>query len=222
MSCDDSSGKFPSGALWTVLSGAFYFLMIRPQLIKWGTRLGEPQRRLPGDGIVREPNFQTTRALNIDAPVEAVWPWLAQMGRDRTGWYSIDIIDNNGIPSASYIRKDLTEPKPGMALDMGLKVLQVQPNRMLLLGGEDVPNLLGTTSDVSAMYLLERKSDGSTRMLVRVRMNSIGVMGRLFNLLLEPLDFIMSYRHLAGIKQRSETMAYLRMRQPVEHEISLN
>jgi hypothetical protein len=220
--CDGISGKLPLTKICLLFSGLFYFLMIRPQLLKWGTRLGEPQRRLPGDERVPKPNFQTTRAINVDAPVEAVWPWLAQMGRDRTGWYSIDIVDNNGIPSATYIRKDLATPQVGTVLDIGLKILDVDHDRALLIGGNDLPNPLGSTSDVTALYLLERRSDGGTRLIVRVRMHSYGMAGRLFNLILEPVDFIMTYRQLTGIKARAETMAHLKMPTPLKHEISLN
>jgi hypothetical protein len=35
---------------------------------------------LPGDELVPHPMVEWTRALTIDAPPEAVWPWLAQMG----------------------------------------------------------------------------------------------------------------------------------------------
>ena len=30
-------------------------------------------------------------------------PWFAQMGAGRAGWYSWDLIDNGGAPSASHI-----------------------------------------------------------------------------------------------------------------------
>jgi hypothetical protein len=33
------------------------------------------------------------RSRIIDAPPEAVWPWLVQMGYDRGGWYAIDRLE---------------------------------------------------------------------------------------------------------------------------------
>ena len=39
--------------------------------------------------------LRMTRAISIEAPPEAVWPWLAQMGRGA-GWYSYDRVDNGG------------------------------------------------------------------------------------------------------------------------------
>lgn len=208
--------------LWGLIAAVGYFFFIRPQLVKWGTRLGESQRRLPGDELIPQPNAQSTRAINIDAPPEAVWPWLAQMGRDRTGWYALDAIDNDNIPSATYLRHDLPAPQAGMALDHGYQVMDVVPNRLLLVGGYDLPNSFGTASDVSTLYLLERKSDGSTRLLIRMRKYSYGISGRLYNLGQEPLEFLMTYRQLEGIKSRAETMAHLESPIPFEHEISLN
>ena len=37
-----------------------------------------------------------TRAVTIDAPPSAVWPWLVQMGFGRGGWYSYDVVDMKG------------------------------------------------------------------------------------------------------------------------------
>ncbi len=219
---DKSSSGIPIKFLGGVIVGLAYAFFVRPQLLRWGTRLGEAQRRLPGDEIIPEPNFQVTRAINIDAPPEAVWPWLAQMGRERTGWYSYDLLDNNGIPSATYIRRDLRPPQPGMAIDRGLQVLETVPDRSLLLGGYDIPTPLGATLDLTALYLLERMSDGSTRLLVRFRAYSYGVVGWLFNLVLEPLDYLMGVKQLNGLKSRAETMAHLQIQPPRERMISLN
>ena len=35
-----------------------------------------------------------------------MWPWLAQMGCDRAGWYSWDRLDNGGRASAREIRPE--------------------------------------------------------------------------------------------------------------------
>lgn len=214
--------KLPIGNLLAAFAGLMYFFFVRPQLTKWGTRLGEPQRRLPGDERIPEPNFQATKAINIDAPPEAVWPWLAQMGRSRTGWYSLDVLTNNGIPSATYLRKDLGQPQSNMELDMGLRILNLETERSLFIGGYDLPNWLGTSTDVTRLYLLEKKSGGGTRILVRTRVYSYGVLGRVFNLLLEPVDFVLTQQQLIGLKARAETMAFLQISIPLEHEISLN
>jgi hypothetical protein len=56
----------------------------------------EKRRPFPVDALVPEPIFASTHAITIDAPPEQVWPWIAQMGAGRWGWYSWDAIDNGG------------------------------------------------------------------------------------------------------------------------------
>src|SRR4249920_241002 len=73
----------------------------------------EKRRPLPGDTIVSEPMFSVTHAITIDAPIKRVWPWLAQMGSDRAGWYSWDAIDNGAQPSALSLVPALQSIAPG-------------------------------------------------------------------------------------------------------------
>jgi hypothetical protein len=183
-------------------------------MLKAGTRLGESQRRLPGDDIIAMPGYQATRACNIDAPVEAVWPWIAQMGRDRTGFYGLDGLTNRGIPSAAYLRQDLPAPAVNMELDSGSHILAVEPNRLLLFGGFDLPTLFGEPMEQTTLLLLERLHDGGTRLLVRVRGYTYGAMGPLHNRLYEVFDYIHGIAQMENIRQRAEMMAHLS--QPVK------
>jgi hypothetical protein len=67
----------------------------------------EKRRPLRVDSLVPESIFTSTHAITIDAPPERVWPWIAQMGAGRAGWYSWDAIDNGGAPSAATILPNL-------------------------------------------------------------------------------------------------------------------
>lgn len=192
-----------------VASLAYYFFL-RPQLLKWGTRLGEAQRRLPGDDTIPEPNFQITHAVNIDAPPEAVWSWLAQMGRERTGYYGLDLLENRGIPSVTYIRQDIPAPEVGMEMDGGYHIMELEANRQLLFGGFNVQVQPGVLCDVTALYLLERRRDGSTRLIVRRRAFTYGMLGAAFNLLYEIVYFISASQQLMRLKQYAESMAHLK------------
>ena len=117
----------PISALPLLVGGAAYYLFLRPQMKKWGTRLGESQRRLPGDDIIPKPNLEMTHAIDIDAPPEAVWPWLNQMGRERSGYYGLDSLLNQGIPSVNFLRKDIPGPvRVEMSLDKGFHVMALE------------------------------------------------------------------------------------------------
>lgn len=76
----------------------------------------ERQRPMPGDGLVRDPMFTVTHAVTIDATPAGIWPWLAQMGSLRGGWYSYDRVDNGNRPSADRILEEYQETAPGDVL----------------------------------------------------------------------------------------------------------
>jgi hypothetical protein len=66
----------------------------RSAAARWGATPAEVDATLPGDEVVVDPVWQSTRAIDIAAPVSDVWPWLAQMGQDRGGLYSYDWLEN--------------------------------------------------------------------------------------------------------------------------------
>jgi hypothetical protein len=197
-----------------VLAGLAYYFFLRPQMLKWRTKLGESQRRLPGDDRIPQPNLQLTHAINIDAPAEAVWSWLAPMGRERTGYYSLDVMTNSGIPSATFVRQDVPAPAPQMDMEGGYQIMEVEPNRELLFGGFGLSKLPGLTLDLTALYLLERRSDSSTRLLVRYRGFSYGMLNVLYTLFNEVYYFVMLRDQLDHLKQLAESMAHLKTSQP--------
>lgn len=53
----------------------------------------ETNAALPGDTVSPDATTVTTRAIEIAAPPEQVWPWLVQMGYGRGGWYAIDALE---------------------------------------------------------------------------------------------------------------------------------
>lgn len=97
--------------------------------IAWGIRLREDHqtwglvgtdvaRELPGDDLIADPRVVETRSLDIEAPAEAVWPWIVQMGHGRGGWYSYDtLIPQDGqasrAPGADRILPQFQELAPG-------------------------------------------------------------------------------------------------------------
>ncbi len=201
--------SFTFSGLPSLIALGAYALFLRPQMLKWGTELGESQRRLPGDELVPKPNCLMTHAIDIDAPPAALWPWLAQMGRERTGYYGLDVLTNQGIPSVTFIRQDIAAPTVEMEMDGGYQIVELEPERKLLFGGFNLPQLLGITQDVSWLYLLERQQDGSTRLLVRQRAFSYGLLAPAFNLGYEVALFVHLRQQMQQLKEHAESMAHL-------------
>lgn len=201
---------FSMPALPLGLGAVVYFMFLRPQMRKWGTRLGEAQRRLPGDEVVPGPNFQMTHAINIDAPPEAVWPWIGQMGREHTGYYAFDRLYNQGIPSVNFIRQDIPAPEAGMAMEGGFVLMELEACRKFLLGGFNLQRVPGIVQDVSTLYLLERRRDGSTRLLVRHNAYTYGMLSLVYNLIYEVIYYLEAMRQLDHLKQYAERMTHLK------------
>ena len=134
----------------------------------------EKRRPLPVDSLVPEPIFTSTHAITIDALPDHVWPWIAQMGAGRAGWYSWDAIDNGGTPSATSILPnfqtvvsgDVMPAIPGAA--HAFVVAAVGPLRNLVL---TVPDGRGGNA-VAWEHVLDPLPDGRTRLLVRGRASS--------------------------------------------------
>jgi hypothetical protein len=54
----------------------------------YGSPPEERHKPLPSDDVVPNPQVVTNHATTIDVPLDAVWPWLVQMGWHRAGWYT--------------------------------------------------------------------------------------------------------------------------------------
>ncbi len=65
--------------------------------------IDERARDLSCDELIPKPAGSVTHAITIRRSALDVWPWLAQMGSGRAGWYAYDFIDNGGRPSAERI-----------------------------------------------------------------------------------------------------------------------
>jgi hypothetical protein len=110
------------------------YLVARPYLFRLGATDEEVAAELPGDERVPDAQIHGTRAITVDAPPEAVWPWLAQIGYRRAGWYAFDFADNSGIPSAREIIPELQQPEVGQVIgEEGYRIVEFEPPRHLLL-----------------------------------------------------------------------------------------
>jgi hypothetical protein len=82
------------------------WLPIRPRTLDWGSTAEERQELLPGDDVLPDAVTVTTRAVTIQAPASAVWPWVVQMGQDRAGFYTQNWVERllqSGIPDVHEV-----------------------------------------------------------------------------------------------------------------------
>ncbi len=193
----------PVGRLALALAVALgaYFLVYRPLQLRWGATAAEVARAMPGDDFVPRPVFNATRAITVDAPPAAIWPWLVQIGYRRAGWYGLDWFDNDGRPSARRIVPELQRLRVGDTVPISIiawtKVAAIVPNTYLLTRGAD------GTPWVWALYPVD---SSHTRLVWRMRSAPyLWTSWYLFpQLLTDAVDVIAVRANLLGIKERAE------------------
>jgi hypothetical protein len=173
-----------------------YFLALRPWHRRWGATAEEVAMPLPGDELVPDPGYQHTRAVTIHAPAEEVWPWLAQIGQDRGGFYSYDWLENLAgcdIHSANRIHPEWQDIEAGDPLAIvrgwGTKLAAVEPGRALVIVG------WGT-------YAVRPIDANTSRLIARARRPK-GWASLAYLLTVEIPHFVMERRMLLGIQERA-------------------
>ena len=92
---------------------AFYFAWLREYQMNWGATAEDVNRYMSGDELLENPEFNATRAVEINATPEQIWPWIVQMGYSKAGFYGFDKLDNGGNPSAEHIIPEYQNLKVG-------------------------------------------------------------------------------------------------------------
>jgi hypothetical protein len=166
-------------------------------------------RPLPGDDLIHDAMGSLTHAVSIARPPRDVWPWLAQMGAGRAGWYSYDRLDNGGRPSANGIHAELQHIGVGTLMPAlpgqndGFVVVGLEPGQALTLGWPKP----GGGLMVTWTFVIEEQNHG-TRLIVRARgargYRSFGLPERLSGIVIPFVHFVMQRKQLIGIARRAE------------------
>ena len=127
----------------------------------------ERSKPLPGDNLIPNPIGAVNHAITIHRAPHDVWPWLAQMGSSRAGWYSYDFIDNGGRRSAERIVPEFQNVTVGSVFPAlpGAKdvfvVVQFEPERSLVLSWRLPDGRYQTTW----AFVLEQPQPDQTRLI---------------------------------------------------------
>jgi hypothetical protein len=211
-------------ALLTVLAvpAIIYHLGLRHWCLTWGTTAAEVHATLPGDDLFPDYSGEATHAITIHASPQQVWPWLMQIGQDRSGFYSYTFLENVfacDMPKVERLVPDWKPRAPGETVwfcnpkhfdgqgrmiaaivDPGRAFTMVSPNdwQSLKAGGRAREGFWAFT--------LEPLPDGQTRLIARLRSGPppslpARMLGRLF---WEPAHFVMERKMLHTIRDLSE------------------
>jgi len=140
----------------------------------WGSTRDELALSLPGDNPDRVPAFELQHAITIDAPPDAVWPWLAQLDQDRA-------------TQPDYLAGTLGR-------DLGWRIRELQANRVMVLDHWGAFVLLPAPEGRTRFIIRSQLSDA------RVPVWAAGLQFMAFEL----PHFIMERRMMLGIKSRAD------------------
>jgi hypothetical protein len=178
--------------------------------LRWGATPAEVAAALPGDALLPHAQYRSTRAITIEAPPGAVWPWLVQVGCLRAGFYSNDLLDNLGHPSATTILPELQDLQAGNWVPMSPAATPTDRTAFRVHSFEENAWLLWTKPDSTWAWRLSSAGAGGTRLVTRIRAVydwQHPLTALLGVVLLEFGDFAMLRRMLRGIKTRAESLA---------------
>jgi hypothetical protein len=209
---------------------------------RWGVGARAAARRYPGDELVPRPRWSWTHGIQIEAQAEDVWPWIAQIGADRGGFYSYQWLENLvgcRVRNAGTIHPDWAA-RPGGELRLHpkappLRIVSVEPGRALVAYMDPVPDMRGGGAGIgeppatrdqapakdrwmtaSWLFFIEPTGPARCRVISRYRCaTSDDLVSRLqFGpAIIEPIGFAMDRRMLIGLKQRAERAARTAARQ---------
>jgi hypothetical protein len=192
-------------------AGAIVVAALRARSLRWGATDEEIDTALPGDELVARADLTATRAITIHADADAVWPWIAQLGQGRGGFYSYDFLENLvgcDIHSADRIVSEWQSVTVGAEVNLhpevALTAVLIEPGRALVLRGAVPVGRAPAPYDFTWAFVLREKPGGPTRLVVRER---YGYARWWTPLLVEPVElisFVMSRRMMRGIRQRAE------------------
>jgi hypothetical protein len=205
-----------------IAGAAGYIVWMRPRHLRWGATERERRRVWAGDEFMPEPVIQSTRVTTIHASSDRVWPWLAQLGQDRGGFYSYTSLENligAEMQNADRIHPEWQQREVGEKVWLGtparydgkayLVVARWIPERALVLVAPPDWERIGEGKQAEHTvwsFILEPVDGKSCRLIAR----SLGGPGFSFGekvanyVFWEPAHFVMERAMLLGIKQRAE------------------
>jgi hypothetical protein len=205
-----------------VFGGLAYHLALRGWCLRWGTTQAEVHAVLPGDDLFPFYVGEATHAITIHASAQQVWPWLMQIGQDRSGFYSYTFLENLigcDMPKVEHLVPEWKPRVVGETVWFGtprrfdgqarmIAAIVQQQRSFVMVSTNDWGRLQkgGRAQEAFWSFTLEPLGDGQSRLIARLRTGTAPTLasratGRLF---WEPMHFFMEQKMLRTIRQLSE------------------
>jgi hypothetical protein len=162
------------------------YIVLRPLMLRWGTHDDEHVRPLPGDDLIMHPHINATYAIDIPAAPRVVWYWLLKLVGAGTGLRALRGLQDSAPTNVDTVVAD------------GYRVVELQTERLLVLSGPMNRDIASTH-----IWALEAISPHQTRLIFRYWQAAYGLSGIFYNILSEPLQFVLRQVMLKALRQRA-------------------
>lgn len=191
--------------------------VVRPWYKTWGASPGEVDASMPVQYASASAPHET-RAIEVSAPADHVFAWVAQLGQDRAGFYSYELLEDLvgcEMPDLRYLDPELQHWNVGDALWMyprdkldGLghaRLAHFEPGRALVFATHSPLDDPDSPIASTWSFLVEPTGPQTSRLITRASGEAPSLLGLAFNrAVFEPLHFAMERRMLIGIKALAE------------------
>jgi hypothetical protein len=183
---------------------------------RWGTVATEATAPLPGDELVPEPRWDYTFGVGIAAAPEDVWPWIAQIGQGRGGFYTYQTLENLlgcKITNTTEILPEHQHPAVGDEIYLHptappLRIESVDaPNGLVLLGSPAPQGDAEKWGKSTWQFVLTPGADGGCRFLTRGRYDYTDDWKSRFTfggVPIKVISFVMSRKMMLEVKRLAE------------------
>lgn len=200
-----------SWLLYLLFVIALYFAFIRDFQMNWGATDEDINCTMMADELLEEPEMNATRAIEINARPEEVWPWIVQIGYNRGGFYGFDNLDNGGQPSSDSIIPQWQDLQVGDSIPGGeykgwmfyiLEVTEMDPGREMAWVFLKGTPWGGATWSWKVYSVDNQKSRLVTRLRQKYSLDSFR--GVVQWSMIDAVEILMMRTTLRGIKLRAE------------------
>ena len=199
--------KLIGGGIGLVVLVVLVVVALTPWMDRWGATAEEIAATYPGDELLPEPASFVNRAITINAPPSAIYPWLVQLDAKKGGWYSYTALEtyllNCPMVNADQIHEEWQHLNVGDEVHMcphepappPYLVAQIHPDQAIVLGHQEN----GKWVDLY-QFVIVPQADGTSRLILRTRTMMTGG----FWAVIHPGIFVMERGLLYGVKERAE------------------
>ena len=181
-------------------------VLLTPWMDRWGSSPEERMQKFPGDSFLTDPVRTTNRGITINAPVQKIYPWILQLGADKSGMYSytwVENLVNCKMAKDETFHPEWQNPTAGDLMKMCAGdfapppyiVAEVLPNQAVTFGHKT-----DEAWEETWQFVLLPQTDGTTRLITRTSTNMIGGIWEI----VRPISFVMERKMLLTIKDLSE------------------